>query len=255
MKFYELSLNDESPYYGGPNGWKTHLSLLHKGLSFETVLATHWELKYELTARRGGQRTTSPAVELSDGTFLTDSFAIARWLEDTYPDAPSLFTGGDAGGAAARAVGERYARLVDVGLGDSDSEWAVWLELSVPGIAARVTKGDKNWEYFSSELKWGPGGLDGVLQKAKAGDLITRAKHNVLPFVTVLKERPGEFLQGPQPGFADFVVFGRYAMCRNNMEPTVAKEIWEDQGSEIVQWVRGIVERYPSIEKHLRPYP
>ena len=56
--------------------WRVRPAMAHKGLSFETV-----------------------PVIVDDGTWVHDSWTIAEYLEETYPDAPSLF-----GGAGGRAL-------------------------------------------------------------------------------------------------------------------------------------------------------
>ncbi|KAJ3073764.1 hypothetical protein HDU98_000755 [Podochytrium sp. JEL0797] len=255
MKFYELVFSHtatDQHFYGGPNGWKTHLSLLHKDIPVEIEPVTHHDLKFKLTQERGGQRTTSPAVELEDGSLLCGAFAIAEHLEKTYPERPSLFSGSKSSHPDAVQAGKAYARMMDLGLGDSDSQWAVWLELALPSMADRVTPGP-NRDYFTSDAKWGPNGFQNMISSATPAETLARAKWNVWPIVQALKERPGEFLQGQEPGFVDYVVFGRYAMCRNCC-PGLAKQAWEDQGEEIGLWVERIVSRYPSIRAHLRAY-
>ncbi|KAJ3052620.1 hypothetical protein HDU99_008138, partial [Rhizoclosmatium hyalinum] len=180
-------------------------------------------------------KATSPAIELPDGKLLCGSFQIAEYLDATYPDRPSLFSGSKDSSPAVVKAGKAYAFMMDQGLGDSDPEWAVWLDIIVDDIQKRVVPGP-NRDYFVSDAKWGPDGLKKMLARKEEQDLLTRVKANVLPLIASLKNRPGEFLQGEEPGFVDYVVFGRYAMCRNN-NPKLAKEIWEDQGKEIAEWV------------------
>ncbi|KAI8839757.1 hypothetical protein BJ741DRAFT_598592 [Chytriomyces cf. hyalinus JEL632] len=255
ITLHELILDpsEEAPYFLSlPNGWKAHLSILHKGLSVKLQTHTHWDIKNNLSARNGGNRTTSPAIDLEDGSLLCDSFAIAEYLEAKFPDKPSLFSGSLSHDPAAVLVGKQYARFINAGLGDSDPQWAVWLELSVADLAARIPQDSKYRKYFTSDAKWGEtNGFEKMVKRTRDEDLVGRAKLNVLPLVAALKSQP--FLQGSEPGFVDYVVFGRYAMCRN-ANPALAKQVWEDQGVEIAKWVESIVGRYPSIAKHLRAH-
>ncbi|KAI9347026.1 hypothetical protein BDR26DRAFT_931795 [Obelidium mucronatum] len=254
LKLYELvfdATGADRHYYGGPNGWKIHLALLQKQIPFEIVEVTHHDVHTSLSAKLG-RKATSPAIELDDGTIICDSYRIAEFLEETYPNQPSLFSGSKTNEQAEVKIGKTYSFMMDKGLGDSDSEWAVWLELSLDGMQSRVVEGP-NRDYFLSDQKWGKDGFKQMSKKRENEDLVRRAKNSVMPLVASLKERPGEFLQGQEPGFVDFVVFGRYAMCRNNC-PELSKQVWEDHAVELEQWVQRLVDKFPSIQKHLRPY-
>ncbi|KAI8807071.1 hypothetical protein BJ742DRAFT_814322 [Cladochytrium replicatum] len=259
MKLYELVPDFSSPdrtIFMGPNGWKVHLSLLRKGIPFEIVEVTWLQLSTEITAKRGGKKATSPAIELEDGTIICDSYRIAEYLEEQYPDRPSLFTGTsdqfatDADRENATRLGKAYSRLIDTGLGNSDPQWAVWYDIIFPHIVNRIPEGP-NKDYFTSEARLGAGVFKKQMERPQKEDLVTLAKANVAPIIATLKERPGEFLQGKEPGFVDFVVFGRYAMCRNNNKE-LCTSIFEDEGVEIREWIQGIIRTFPSIEKHLR---
>lgn len=88
-----------------PHCWKVVMALHHKGLVFE-------ERPLAFTAIPTVENGASKTVPLlRDGQELvSDSFRIAQYLEESYPDAPSLF-GGPGGEAAARLV-EGYAQHV-----------------------------------------------------------------------------------------------------------------------------------------------
>lgn len=57
---YEL-IGTESKRYYSPNTYKTRLSLLHKGVSFETREVTYHDLRYNLAKRLGMKRPTGPS--------------------------------------------------------------------------------------------------------------------------------------------------------------------------------------------------
>ncbi|KAL8292994.1 hypothetical protein RQP46_000688 [Phenoliferia psychrophenolica] len=73
-----------------PHCLKARLSLLHKGVLFKTRETTFSELRVELKEKMG-KRATLPVLEFADGTRLQDSLEIAHWLEEKYPDEPSIF--------------------------------------------------------------------------------------------------------------------------------------------------------------------
>jgi glutathione S-transferase len=87
MKFYDFPL--------APSPRKVRLFLAEKGLELptETVnLRERAQLDEAFLAKNPG--ATVPVLELDDGSFLTESLAICRYLEELYPE-PNLF-GADA---------------------------------------------------------------------------------------------------------------------------------------------------------------
>ena len=86
-----------------PYVWRTRLALLHKQLEFETV---PWRF-LDKNAIAQSNQTKVPVLN-DQGKWISDSWAIANYLEDTYPDQPSLF-----GGEAARQLTFLYNNLGD----------------------------------------------------------------------------------------------------------------------------------------------
>src|SRR6185437_13529988 len=81
-----------------PYCWRIKYALAHKGLAVQTV---PWRFTDKAAIAFSGQERV-PVIR--DGeTVVSDSWAIAEYLEDTYPDRPSLF-GGAHGRAHARFV-------------------------------------------------------------------------------------------------------------------------------------------------------
>lgn len=94
---YALAGADKARQFS-PHVWKTVMSLAHKGLDYETVPVGFTEIP----AIEGGSTTTVPV--LRDGNRLVrDSFDIAIYLDEAYPDRPTLF-GGEGGRAMARFI-------------------------------------------------------------------------------------------------------------------------------------------------------
>lgn len=78
-------------YFRSTASWRVRIGLHMKGLPFETV--AH-DLRSEATHRpewvaRNPQGMV-PALELPDGSLLTQSLAILEWLEETVPEPPFL---------------------------------------------------------------------------------------------------------------------------------------------------------------------
>lgn len=84
-----------------PHCWKVAFALAHKGLEFQSVPTPFTKVK----GVENGACGTVPVIR--DGEKLVgDSFQIALYLEEAYPDRPTLF-GGEGGKALARFV-ERW---------------------------------------------------------------------------------------------------------------------------------------------------
>ena len=215
------------------------MCLLHKGVQFETIDQTLLDIRKDLSVRSGEANITAPAIELPDGRFLFDSYRIALWLEEAFPSRPSLFTGDGQTTSQAHPAhvetGKRYARMIDLGLGASKPEWAVWFDLFFPRLD-QLMRGDELRQYFTSDSRLGPSGYDHLMSLDRE-ELTRRAQLNVQPLIEILREGASDYLQGTSPGFVDYVLFGRYAYCRM-LDARLAKQIWNDQGMEIDRWIQ-----------------
>ncbi|KAJ3107355.1 hypothetical protein HDU97_004237 [Phlyctochytrium planicorne] len=262
LKFYDIV--PEVASYDGilatPNTWKIRLALLRKRIPFETVVMNVLEISTILTERFRAQnkdpnfKATAPTIELEDGTLLCDSFKIALYLEEAYPDAPSLFdhgTGMEVKERGTLALGKRFARLMDTGMGASDPQWNVWFDVIFPQLYASYQPGPAR-DYLSSDARLGgPGSFQAHMDRPQKEDLVSRNNKAIGPLVTLLKEQ-GDFLQGSEPGFADFVIFGRYAMVRNH-DVAIAKEVFEGVDPVIGAWVERMLDAFPQVKDHLKP--
>ena len=100
---YDLVGEDSSRPFS-PHCWKAAMALAHKGLDCRRVPTPFTAVP----TVEGGVSKTVPVIR--DGnTVVADSFAIALYLDDTYPDRPTLF-GGPGGQAMARLI-ERWSQL------------------------------------------------------------------------------------------------------------------------------------------------
>lgn len=82
---YDLVGRDSTRPFS-PHCWKVAMAVAHKGLDISTVPTRF----LEVPAVEGGVSKTVPVIR--DGeTVLADSFAIALYLDEAYPDRPTLF--------------------------------------------------------------------------------------------------------------------------------------------------------------------
>src|ERR1700741_2651642 len=97
LKLYELVGTDaERPF--SPFCWRTRMALAHKGLAADSI---PWRFTEKAAIAPHG--SDKVPVLLHGETPVVDSWAIANYLEDSFPDRPSLF-GGDGGRAAMRLI-------------------------------------------------------------------------------------------------------------------------------------------------------
>ena len=91
-----------------PYCWRTRMALAHKGLAVETI---PWRFTEKDALAFSGQGRV-PVIRDGDRV-VSDSWAIAEYLEDAYPDRPSLF--GGANRARACPLHQRLGRRRDAG--------------------------------------------------------------------------------------------------------------------------------------------
>ena len=183
-----------------PYCWRARMALAHKGLAVETI---PWRFTEKAALEFSGQGRV-PVIR--DGArVVSDSWAIAEYLEDTYPDRPSLF-----GGATGRA----HARFINA-----------WADAVMLGGIARLIVRDlldvaapQDRAYFreSREARFGM-----TLEAVQAGreTRVTEFRASLLPVRQVLGKQP--WLGGATPSYADYIACsalysGRAAQAGSN---------------------------------------
>src|SRR5258708_26579594 len=97
LKLFELVGTDNTRPFS-PYCWRTRMALAHKGLGVESIPWCFTE-KHAIAPHN-----SEKVPVLIDGeTSVADSWAIANYLEDRYPERPSLF-GGEGGRAMGRMM-------------------------------------------------------------------------------------------------------------------------------------------------------
>jgi glutathione S-transferase len=189
---YELVGRDVARPFS-PHCWKAAMALAHKGLDISSVPTRF----LEVPAVEGGVSKLVPVIR--DGeTVVSDSFAIALYLEDAYPERPTLFSG-DGGKAMARFI-ERWSQLTIHPFVTT----AAILDL-------HAMQDEANADYFrrNREQRFGKR-LEEVFATRDAGLAGFRA--SLEPLRSMLSCQP--FIGGPSPLFADYIVFGALQWAR-----------------------------------------
>jgi len=192
ITLYELTGTDTSRPFS-PHCWKTVMSLAHKELAYQTSAVPFTGVP-EVEDRIG---KTVPVIR--DGErVVRDSFDIAVYLDEAYPDRPSLF-GGPGGIAMARFFESWTQTQIHGVIGG-----ALLLD-----IHAMLAPEDQAYFRQSREARFGRS-LEEVV--AASEDRVRTLSDRLEPMRLVLKRQP--FLGGEGPLFADYIVFGAFQWAR-----------------------------------------
>ena len=177
-----------------PFSWRIRYALAHKGLQ-PTVVPTRFADVDRI--RSLSSQHFVPIIE-HDEKVVHDSWAIACYLENRFPDAPSLF-----GGAAGRGV----ARLVNI-----------WSDTVLGQAARKQIYGDfincidtDDRAYFRSSRE-AQLGMTLEQYSADRDAALPAFLAVVAPLERTLSEQP--FLSGEAPAYVDYVIFSVFQWAR-----------------------------------------
>ncbi|HEX7790147.1 MAG TPA: glutathione S-transferase family protein [Afipia sp.] len=191
-KLFELCGTDPERVFS-PFCWRTRMALAHKDLKAETI---PWRFS-EKDAIAPHQSEKVP-VFLDGDTSVADSWAIANYLEDTYPDRPSLF-----GGEGGRAMG----RMLNW-WGDTVVLGGIFPMIAVD-IRALLRPVDQVYFRKTREARLGK-----TLEQAAAtrDEAVEAFRKSLDPMRLTLKTQTS--LGGAAPNYADYIVFGPFQWAR-----------------------------------------
>ena len=169
------------------------MALAHKGLAADTI---PWRFtEKEAIAPHGSEKVP---VLLHGEKPIAESWVIANYLEDSFPDRPSLF-GGEGGRAVMRML-----------------NW--WGDIAVIGgifpfivadIPAQLDSRDAAYFRTSREARFGKP-LEEVTATRDKG--VVAFRKSLDPLRLTLKTQP--YLGGTGPNYADYIVFGGFQWAR-----------------------------------------
>ena len=192
LKLFELVGTDQARPFS-PFCWRTRMALAHKGLGAESI-------PWCFTEKQAIAPHHSEKVPvLIDGeTSVADSWAIANYLEDHYPERPSLF-GGEGGRAVGRMINWWGDVTVVGGL----------FPLIVADIPSHLKPVDAAYFRSSREARFGKP----LEQVVAARDTSVEGFRRALePMRLTLKTQA--YLGGNAPNYADYIVFGAFQWAR-----------------------------------------
>ncbi|AZO08921.1 MULTISPECIES: glutathione S-transferase family protein [unclassified Mesorhizobium] len=224
IMLYDLVGHDaQRPF--SPHCWKAKMALAHKRLEVNQ-LPTRF---LEVPKVEGGVSKTVPVIR--DGErVVADSFAIALYLDEAYPERPTLF-GGEGGKAMARFI-ERWSQLT--------------IHPFITSVALLDLHGmqdEANAAYFreNREQRFGKR-LEEVVAGRDAG--ITGFRASLEPLRSMLTYQP--FLGGASPLFADYIVFGALQWGRIASPYRLL-----DEGDSVAQWFERCLDLHGGIGRQV----
>lgn len=214
---------------------KTVLALRLLDVGYDRQRRTFHQIRTEL-AQRVSDRVTVPTLELSNGSHLTDSWAIALYLAQKHPQGSLLFPNGAASKALAsllntwgpKIFGPRIQALSRPRIYDLlDPASARYFEEEKCGKA----KLDKMRAMRPEERQAHVEACKAALELVESA--LAESKRGAPPF--------SRWLEGGElPSHADFVVYGFYGYSKT-AGPAVVKEIWNAHPN-VAQWVQDMTE-------------
>jgi glutathione S-transferase len=192
LKLFELVGADATRPFS-PYCWRTRMALAHKGLTAESI---PWRFTEKAAIAPHGSEKVP--VMLDGDKPVADSWIIANYLEDTYPDRPSLF-GGEGGRAMARFMNWWGDIAIVGGI----------FPMIVADIPNKLAEVDADYFRRSREARFGKP-LEEVT--ATRDQAVTAFRKSLDPLRLTLKAQP--FLGGERPSYADYIVFGGFQWAR-----------------------------------------
>jgi glutathione S-transferase len=176
-----------------PYCWRTKMALAHKGLDIKTV---PWRFTEKEAIGFSGQGRVPVLVDGEQ--VIADSWAIAVYLEETYPDRPSLFAG-EGGRALAKFVNSWADTVLNPGIA----------RLVVADIVAHLHEKDRDY-FRSTREKFFGVPLEALC--ADRGSRVVDFRQTLQPLRVTLRAQP--YLGGETPDYADYIVFGAFQWAR-----------------------------------------
>lgn len=191
-RLYDLVGNDAARPFS-PYCWRTRMALAHKGLEVESV---PWRFTEKHAIAPFGSDKVPVLID-GDAT-VADSWTIANYLEDRYPDRPSLF-GGDGGRAMARMLNWFGDVTLIAGM----------FPLIITDIHGQLPADDAAYFRNSREARFGKT----LEEMAAPRDVeVERFRKSLDPMRLTLRSQP--YLGGASANYADYIMFGAFQWAR-----------------------------------------
>jgi glutathione S-transferase len=228
LELYELVGTDaERPF--SPYCWRTRMALAHKDLEANSI---PWRFtEKSAIAPHGSEKVP---VLLHVVSAVVDSWVIANYLEDKFPDRPSLF-GGDGG----RNIG----RLIN-SWGDIAIVGGIF-PMIVADIPSHLGAVDADYFRKSREARLGRKIEDVTAERDKT---VIAFRRSLEPLRQTLKAQL--YLGGVAPNYADYIVFGGFQWAR-----VVSAFKLLDADDPVYAWRERLLDAFGGLARKSPGYP
>jgi len=227
-KLYELvGIDDDRPF--SPYCWRSRMALAHKGLPVESV---PWRFTDTEAIKFSGQGRVPVLVD--GGRTVFDSWTIATYLEDTYPDKPSLFDG-----LTGRAMAAFFNNWV------TNAVHPALVRIVLMDIHGHLRDKDKAYFRTSREKTFGTT-LEAVVQDREAK---LAAFRQVLQPVRLTVQQQF-YLGGDAPKYADYILFGVFQWAR-----AISPIHLLESDDPIAAWRERLLDSNGGVARQAKGYP
>jgi glutathione S-transferase len=222
LKLYELVGTDENRPFS-PFVWRTRMALAHKGLAAQSIPWCFTEKE-----AIAPHRSDKVPVLLDGEKPIVDSWVIANYLEDAYPDRPSLF-----GGEGGRAMGRMLNWWGDVTVVGGI------FPLIVADIPGHLKPVDAAYFRKSREARLGKPLEEVTANRDKA---VEGFRKSLDPLRLTLRSQ--SFLGGATPNYADYIVFGPFQWAR-----VVSPFRLLEEGDPVYSWRERLLDAFDGMAR------
>ena len=189
IKMYDLAGADKNRRFS-PYCWRIRMALAHKRLNVECI---PWHFTEKDKIKFSGQERVPVLIDGSNT--ISDSWEIAKYLESSYPDRPSLKL--DNG------------EVLFIKFWSETVLHPELLQLLVLDIHDNLRLEDQSYFRESREKMLGKT-LEEVVTNQQ--ERLPRIQKLLTPLRSTLSKQ--EYLSGETPGFSDYIVFGAFQWAR-----------------------------------------
>ena len=211
-----------------PYCWRTKLALAHKGLAFEAI---PWRFTEKERLAFSGQGLV-PVLQDGDRV-VSDSWAIAQYLDERYPAKP-LFDGAQAK-SLAFFLKNWTERVVHLAL----------LKVVLLDLHGNLAEQDRGYFRESRERRFGKT-LEEVA--GRQPEQVAALRAGLDPMRPVLAAQP--FVCGEAPAYADYILFGAFQWARV-MSPAALLE----KDDPLHAWRERMLDLHGGLARKAKGYP
>tara|TARA_B100000945_G_scaffold298499_1_gene278368 strand:- start:698 stop:1381 length:684 start_codon:yes stop_codon:yes gene_type:complete len=225
IKMYDLAGADENRRFS-PYCWRIRMALAHKGLNVECI---PWYFTEKDKLKFSGQERVPVLIDGSKT--ISDSWEIAKYLESTYPDGPSLKI--------------ESGEVLFIKFWSETILHQQMLQILVLEIHNNLRPEDQNYFRESREKKFGQT-LEEVV--SNRNEHLNRMQKLLTPLRSTLYKQ--EYLSGESPGFSDYIVFGafQWARCTSSISILNSDDI-------VYKWREKMLNMYEGLALNAVSYP